>query len=367
MQNDFLKKLSENIVSIVNKKTNEITVGVFSINEYIDKYSSTKTCSLRLFVDDVAIRTKNYNIVYKCEFCEKSTKMHLKKFLLKKTLICRSCKELDCDKRLKHSIFMSNSFLLNGRICPINKKSSMDNSIDGIYNKGLVDFYNQTQAFKDSFYKQHITESEFATLRPFIFSICDVKLTSDYVFLETFKSNNQMLFTQKIYDTINDILLPLRNVKMVCSKCGKIFNISRLLKEKSTHFKIMCKDCSFCNKTFKIKTTNNILGETVKYQSSIEYKFICFFNDNRIVVNNGCDVKYEYINKLHTYRIDFYLPDYKMMIELKDDHIWHKNQVRDGIWSLKEKSAIQYCNEKGLQFKLIFSNDLKKFLSTFKI
>ena len=55
-----------------------------------------------------------------------------------------------------------------------------------------------------------------------------------------------------------------------------------------------------------------------------------------------------------------------MVIELKDNHIWHKKQVESGKWEKKENGAKQYCNINGLKYVLLFPNDIDTFFKTLK-
>ena len=98
------------------------------------------------------------------------------------------------------------------------------------------------------------------------------------------------------------------------------------------------------------------------------YKGVLMCNDNDIIIENGPIVSFLFNNKERKYYIDYYIPSENLIIEIKDNHIWHKEQVKIGLWSLKEKAAIKYAEENGLTYKLVFSQHLDEFLnSTFKI
>ena len=53
------------------------------------------------------------------------------------------------------------------------------------------------------------------------------------------------------------------------------------------------------------------------------------------------------------------------MIEIKDPHIWHKDQVKSGKWNAKENSAVIYASDNGFEYKLVFSQYLNEFLKIF--
>ena len=71
---------------------------------------------------------------------------------------------------------------------------------------------------------------------------------------------------------------------------------------------------------------------------------------------------YTYKNKNHIYIIDFKLPDLKYNIEIKDNHVWHKNQVESGKWQAKVDSANQYSKEIGFVYKVLFPDDIESFV-----
>ena len=43
-----------------------------------------------------------------------------------------------------------------------------------------------------------------------------------------------------------------------------------------------------------------------------------------------------------------------MLIEIKDNHIWHKRQVESGKWDAKESSAKKWCKDNNYEYYLIF-------------
>jgi hypothetical protein len=62
-------------------------------------------------------------------------------------------------------------------------------------------------------------------------------------------------------------------------------------------------------------------------------------------------------------KFDFFLPDFKIIIELKANHVWHRNQLKSGLWSAKQKAAEEYSKNNGLLYKILFQEDIDKFFN----
>ena len=169
---------------------------------------------------------------------------------------------------------------------------------------------------------------------------------------------------QYVYDKNKDLLLPFKNITYKCENCDKPFlsNTSRLPKPKLNNYKILCRECSLCNKIFKIRNILNICNNKIVYQSKQELDLINFCNKNNILIENVPKLKYYFENKTRTYSVDFFIPSLKILIELKDYHIWHKNEVIYGKWACKEKAATEYCEINNLKYELVFKENLDKFL-----
>lgn len=73
------------------------------------------------------------------------------------------------------------------------------------------------------------------------------------------------------------------------------------------------------------------------YQSKLELKFIDWCNTNLIRVLNGPNVKYIFNEIERTYRVDFQIKN--TLIEIKDTHIWHRNNIVSGKWGAKVKAV----------------------------
>jgi hypothetical protein len=87
------------------------------------------------------------------------------------------------------------------------------------------------------------------------------------------------------------------------------------------------------------------------YQSKFELKFIRYCNDKKIYVINGPKIYYKYNNKNPTYKIDFAIPKLNLLIEIKDNHIWHKEQVKNGKWNAKVEGVNNYLESEKNNYK----------------
>jgi hypothetical protein len=156
-------------------------------------------------------------------------------------------------------------------------------------------------------------------------------------------------------------LILLYNFKFKCENCDEII-YARNFKEKSLRKNCLCKNCLLCNKTFSFKKILNIENNNVVYQSNPEKLLIEYCNTNNILIKNGPILNY-YFNKNRKYKVDFELPIFKILVEIKDNHIWHRNEIKSGKWQLKEEAANKWCIENNYVYKLIF--DVKNFINDF--
>jgi hypothetical protein len=51
-------------------------------------------------------------------------------------------------------------------------------------------------------------------------------------------------------------------------------------------------------------------------------------------------------NKQHSYRVDFAIPKLKLLIEIKDNHIWHRDQIKSGKWDQKVAGVNMFLENK---------------------
>lgn len=200
--------------------------------------------------------------------------------------------------------------------------------------------------FKENYFKKHLTEDDYKRLSKNIKSLQNGKhiIDDNLEYWAIFKTNNQMLFSSVFYDKVNDMIVRAHQPIVQCDNCQQVWRAKSIEKFKNC-YKILCQDCIFCNKTFKIRSTKNHVNQPILYQSQLELKFINWCKNNNITVINGPSIMYEFEGKQRKYKIDFQIGS--ILIEIKDNHIWDKRQLESGMWKAKE-DAVQNEIIKGM-------------------
>ena len=321
------------ITMIKNKTTNEIiNLNKIKCNLFTNKYSAKKNSIWCLFVNDIQITKKtNYIFQYKCLTCNSihnvATTQILRR-LNKDTERCYLCRNSDTEKKQQQSLFMSS----NNPQKPLDKEPVKQTFVD-IKNTFINKFNQYDDDFKENYFKSHLTDTEYTRISKNIKSFGNGVYNDifNYEYWAIYKSANQMLFTDIMYDKINNTIFKPNQPIIKCDNCGNDWRASSIHTFKND-IKIMCKDCSLTNKVFKIRHTKNNMNETILYQSKLELKFITWCNNNNITVHNGPKVGYQF-NIKREYRVDFKINN--TLIEIKDNHIWHQNDVKSGKFLAK--------------------------------
>ena len=172
-------------------------------------------------------------------------------------------------------------------------------------------------------------------------------MTSDFIYYPCVSISNQTRFLPYLYSKINNNIEKIVNIEFKCENCGNIF-ISKDLHSHKNRIKALCKDCNLTNNIYKIRTFKNLSNETICYQSKFELKFIRYCNENKIFLINGPKILYNMANsnKQHSYRVDFAIPKLKLLIEIKDNHIWHRDQINSGKWDQKLAGVNMFLENK---------------------
>lgn len=346
-----------NINRVVNKLTgNEITV---TLDKIAHKYSNTKVPIYRFFHDGVVITKNNhYECSYDCLVCGRTQIVALNNILRKINrgiVRCKSCKELVDEKRENQSHFMKNKANRYGKKTAIQIHTpTMLEKLD----KDKAMFEDMDSDFKDTYFRRFLTDDEFEHLRPKIIDFQNGKYTisEDMIYYPCVSIHNQARFNPYIYDRSRDTIEKIHSIKFKCENCEEE-HVSKDLITYKNKIKILCRNCSLTNNIFKIRKCNNVCNDKITYQSKYELKFIRFMHDNKVVLQNGPKISYQWNGKERTYVVDFFVPKLGLLVELKDNHCWHKEQVSSGKWTVKENAARTLTtNEdpKYKDFKIIF-------------
>lgn len=346
----MFKKLEKSIIYILDKYGNKMS-GDFKLKENI--YQNRKIISL--YLNDVRISSRDGKVFYQCPNCGNKVLILLKRFVSKKSILCWKCREKENDKRVKHSLIMKNKKYSETKK---DDPKKIEWNEQDLIKKSLKCWICEDINFKEDYMKRILSTKEFMKIKNKI--IVNNKIVVDGEYFEHLLIGNQFKYAPfiKSDDKLFSCSEYSGNIKFICDSCGKIF-ISRNFKKKLQDKKILCKDCIFCNKIFKVKYTKNIIGDKIKYQSNMEKEFINYCNSNDIIIENGPKVLYFFNKKMRTYSIDFKIGD--ILIETKDNHVWHKKEIETGKWEKKYNSAKKYCNDNNMSYFLIFPNDMEKF------
>lgn len=356
MTKKFIDNLSKYIKSIKIDGETIINNGEnLKIVEIISKYSSVKKPTIKIKIND-KICKRDDRLTYSCPVCNLLSNISVGKFISKKTKYCYKCKENNEEKRKNHSDFIIKSYAKFNKVKP--KDKSLDLDIIKLSEKL---FENENQDFKKDYFNRNLTIEEFNKIKENIKSVNGYNILSKKIeYYPYIKVNNQMKYSSKIL--MDDKFILVTNCEFCCEICGDDFK-GRNLKKKIEN--ILCSSCNFSNKVFKFKSTLNINGEKVVYQSKPELDLISILNNNKILIKNGPKIEYKFNGDKKLYKVDFEIPSFKHLIEVKGNHIWHREQVESGKWEAKEESAKKWCILNNYIYKLIF--DVNNYINSLSL
>ncbi len=369
MDTDLVNIYLNSITEIYDKKDKSKIKDIYDDNIKIEKisslYSNTKIPIYKMVINGKVIsRNNSYVVTYKCQYCGINNSITLNLFtrkLNKNITKCNNCKNQDDSKRECHSKWMKeNASNLRKKIFIKEKKNVK--SIEDLIIESEEYWKNIDDDFKEAYTKKHLTENEYDRIKDKIISINNDKITDiiNYKYIFNYKINNQTLFNPMIVNFDKKLIEKIVYIKFKCENCNSLF-VNRDLYIQKNKYKILCKDCSFCNNTFKIRNLTNIKKEKVIYQSQFEKKFIIYCNENNILIQNGDKIKYNWNNKNLNYKIDFKIPEKKYLIELKDDHIWYKKEKINGKNEAKINAAKKFASNIGYEYFIIFPKNYMNF------
>lgn len=338
---EFFDLLLTHIEKVIDENGNDIKYNKLSFKYEKRKYSSVK--SIVLYIDDKPCTTynmKQYKIQYLCR-CKRHIIILLQKYIKKSSLNCMHCLQ---DRSFKEHVETKPYSLKNGERTKEYKK--------------ILAFDDMSQEFKDNYINTHIPEKIFFEYLPIIYRLNNVILTDEirknikYKFADYI--NNQAKFCTKISLDNGKTFSSIKDIAFKCSICNKIFKIhfDNIQKQNINH--IVCRTCNFVNHTYKIKLYDNTL---LTYQSLLEKDFIDKCYKNNIKILNGFKIPYIFNNKEHTYISDFYLPDFKYIVEIKSNNHFYRNDLKIGKIKAKNKAAKLFAKQNNLHFHFVLDNN----------
>lgn len=350
MELEYANKLVKTINKIYHKKTNKkINFKKLNIKKIIHQYSNTKEKIYRIFINfedsdsETLIKRNNpYRIHYFCLECGRENIVNLNNIVRKinrNIKKCNMCKNLDENKRKKQSLYMKNNKRRKNFKNSKNKVKEIISTIQKI-KESSKSFELLDDDYKSDYFNKHLTKDEFERYSSKIISFQNDKFNniSNFNYIPIVKIGNQTMYNPYLYDIKRDVLEKPIYIKYLCDSCSSP-HICKYLFNFKNKYKLLCKYCSLCNKTFKIRPFKNINKEKITYQSKFELKFIKKCNNEKILIQNGPKLEYIWNNKKLKYIVDFYIPKLNIIIEIKDNHIWHKQQIENGKWGCKIKSV----------------------------
>ena len=259
--------------------------------------------------DRIYTKCSKVNITYECDTCKRPNTITLPLFyrrLNKERKGCNTCCHTD------------------------NKNDVME-----LIKQSLSSFEEMDDDFKNNYFRKYLTMEEFDRIKSKIISFQHDRIqnVSEYQYIPSLIVSNQFRFYPHIYHSKTDTIAKLNYIKFRCESCGEVFE-TKTLEIHKNKYKINCGNCVFTNNVVKIMTTKNIKDEAILFHSKFQKKLVDFCNSHNILIKNGPKIPYEWNDKIHTYRIDFFLPDYDLMINM-----WHRDQINSGKWQAKEQAA----------------------------
>jgi hypothetical protein len=368
MDIDLVNIYLNSITEIYDKKSldkKKIDINNVKVEKIVSNYSNTKVPIFKMVINKKVIsRNNSYVIIYKCQHCGINNSITLNLFtrkLNKNITKCNNCKNQDDIKKDNHSKWMKeNASKIKNKIFIKEKKIK---SINDLISESKEYWNNMDDDFKEAYIKKHLTNDEYDRIKDKIISINNDKITDvmNYQYIFNYKINNQTLFNPMIINFDKKLIERIVYIKFRCENCNSLF-VNRDLYIQKNKYKILCKDCSFCNNTFKIRNMTNIKNEKVIYQSQFEKKFIIYCNENNILIQNGDKIKYKWNNKNLNYKIDFKIPEKKYLIELKDDYKEKINVKNEA----KINAAKLFASNIGYEYFIIFPKNYMNFIKKLK-
>lgn len=345
------QQLLDSIVKFYDKTNdNEIPITSRRIIFETSKYSSSQDSIWHVYINDLKLnKSKQYTVSYRCLQCENINTISTTCFLRK----IRS-EKLNCNVCKIHNMNNCRALIRSG-----DAERHVPNQIQPkceprfFHEQSISEFMTYPELYQSSYFLNHLSEDDYNRIRSRIKSIGNgvYQNIDRYEFWSIYKVSNQMRFTSIMYDPNTNSLFKANQPIMNCENCEKNWR-AKSLEGFKNQYKILCNECKLCNRTFKIRPIQNCCGNRLVFQSKLEKKFIDWCNQHLYVVLNGPYIDYIHNKTAHKYRVDFQIGS--LLIEVKDYHIWHKNQVESGKWQAKQDAVTNICKKEEKYRKFIF-------------
>ncbi len=358
----------QTIVSIRDKLTNAATdITSCSIQKITSMYSNTKTPIYKLVINNKPIsRNNSYVVMYKCQTCQTENEITLNLFMRKvnKNITrCEICRNKDEEKCKTQSDFMKENInnIRNGEYIKQTTKIKF-NTLEQHLQKSQIDWENEDVNFKEQYFLHHLDNADFTRILPKIVSVGNDKLQmlNDWYYYPTYRIFNQTRFTPMLIHKTEQCTEKPQYIKFRCDNCECMFT-HRDLEIVKNKYKLLCQQCSLTNRSFKLRTMKTKRGETILWQSLPEKRFIEWCEEHNIHIKNGPSLDYYFQDKVHKYRVDFELPEKCVLVEIKDNHCWHIEQIKTGKFAAKEHAAVEWCEKNNYKFHVVFPKTIQDF------
>ena len=359
----------QNILSIRDKLLNkDVTWNKLSIQKIITKYSNTNIPVYKMIIDEKVIPRNNSLLVkYKCLTCEMIQEITLNLYMRKVNREgnhCVGCVNKDETKRESQSKFMKehSSNIIAGGYTKDDIVKVKNNSLETRLKISKEEWELEDDDFKDTYFHIHLTIEDFERIRSKIIDIGNGKITdlSNWKYEPCYRVYNQTRYTPMLINSMTNQIEKPYYITFCCENCESKFT-NRDIEITKNKIKLFCKDCSFVNKIFCIRKLKMKNGENINWQSVYERRFIEWCEEQNISIKNGPTIPYLFEEKQLNYRVDFELPIHKKLIELKDDHCWHKKQVETGKFAAKENIAKEWAEKNGYTYHVVFPKNISEF------
>lgn len=332
--------LIKHIVKIFDENNNEISFD--TIIQKIVKKRFGYNPTVHIYINNEIEIKGNWKIQYKCR-CENLVTILACKYFAKNRMSC-----LNCFQKRNWSDNILHNY--KGKVKTIKEKI-------------VPKFENENDKFKQKFYQSHLTRDEFFNYLPYIYSLDNIVLTNDIrnniEYIEHIYTPNAVKYTNKFKINNNDKLYGVC-IKLKCSVCGKIFSIhTGNIRTKNLN-EIKCRQCILTNYSYPIQLYDS---SGLTYQSGLEKTFIDLCKAKNINILNGFEIEYTFNDKKHIYVSDFYLPDFKYLIEIKSYNHFYKKDKKSGKIDAKNNAAKLFCESNNLNFTMLFDNDIETFIN----